>query len=274
MIAKNATKVTPATLCKHFDLVRGKFGAKVIFLAAIITSFNRRRLIEYKVPFIIPQNQMYLPDMAIDLREHFIQIRSKSLHLGPAAQVVMLFMLSREVTGPVTPMALTKKLRYSKMSMSRAIYEIEGAKLATVEIEGRKRLAHFDQDRRDLWEKSLTYLKTPVKKTVWLASVEDTSRFHEAGLSALSHYSMLAPPKQPVYAVGTSQWQKIKENLQLSKFSDEAECQLEIWSYPPDLLAKDNDHKVDPLSLYLSLKDVDDERVISAMEQMMESIKW
>jgi hypothetical protein len=36
--------------------VCGKLDAKAVFLAATIISFNRKRLIEYKVPFIVPQN--------------------------------------------------------------------------------------------------------------------------------------------------------------------------------------------------------------------------
>lgn len=274
LMAKNETESTPATLRKHVDLVRGKLKTKTIFLGAAITSFNRKRLIEYKVPFIIPQNQMYLPDLAIDLREHFIRLRSKPLNLRPAAQAVMLFILLQKITGPVTPKYLAEKLGYSKMSISRAVAEIKNTKLAQVETKGRQRLVHFDRDRRKLWQESLTYLKTPVNKVVWLTLPKKPPCFYESGLSALSRYSMLSPPKQAEYAVGASQWRKIKGDLQISKFTDEADCKLEIWNYAPDMLTKYDDRKVDPFSLHLSLKDTEDERILAAIEQMMESIKW
>ena len=71
LIAKHNEELTPATIQKHIDMVNEKLGMRSIFVDASISSFNRKRLIEYKVPFVIPGNQMYLPDLGIDLREHF-----------------------------------------------------------------------------------------------------------------------------------------------------------------------------------------------------------
>jgi len=52
----------------------------------------------------------------------------------------------------------------------------------------------------------------------------------------------------------------------------EAGYELEVWSYSPGLFA--NGKIVDPFSLYLSLRDIKDERIESAMEKMMESVEW
>ena len=51
-----------------------------------------------------------------------------------------------------------------------------------------------------------------------------------------------------------------------------AAFELEIWHYDPDLFAKKG--CVDPYSLYLSLKETEDERVEAALEELMEKIKW
>ncbi|MBC2717821.1 MAG: MarR family transcriptional regulator [Desulfobacteraceae bacterium] len=272
LAAKSHAKLTPAAIRKHVGLVNSKLNIKPVFLCATISSFNRKRLIEYKVPFIIPENQMYLPDLAIDLREHFIKARTKPLSLAPATQAVVLYVLNQKITDPLTPKELTVKLGYSKMSMSRSISEIEAAELAKVETDGNKRLVRFDKNSRELWEKTLPYLKTPIKKIRWLKSMEDVSLFHEAGESTLARHSALTPPNQPVYAIGIGNWRKNRGNFQVSKYSDEATCKVELWSYAPGLISKGN--KVDPFSLYLSLRDVKDERVESALKQMMEAIEW
>ena len=96
----------------------------------------------------------------------------------------------------------------------------------------------------------------------------------QAGLTALACHSMLTPPKRQVYAAFVKDWKDIKRKYphEIISYPDEAKCELEVWSYSPDLFA--NGKIVDPFSLYLSLRDIKDERVESAMEEMMGGIEW
>src|SRR4030043_1081444 len=160
LIPKNEEEPTPAAIRKHVDIVEKALNIKGIFLQTNISSFSRRRLIEYKVPFIIPENQMYLPDIAIDLREHFIKRSSKAAAFGPSTQAVVLYALTQQITEAITPKELTEKLGYSKMTMSRSIDEIEAAELAEVVIEGKNRLVRFEKNKRNFWNKALQLLKT------------------------------------------------------------------------------------------------------------------
>ena len=47
-----------------------------IYVVERLESYERRRLIEQGVPFLVPGNQLYVPDLAMDLREHFRKRRS------------------------------------------------------------------------------------------------------------------------------------------------------------------------------------------------------
>jgi len=60
------------------DMLQARQQADLIYVRAQVTAYNRKRLIEQKVPFIVPGNQMYLPMLAIDLREHFRRIREEA----------------------------------------------------------------------------------------------------------------------------------------------------------------------------------------------------
>lgn len=276
LAAKNEDDLTPGKIRNHLRLVSDKLQKQGMFLGVSLSSFNRKRLIAYKVPFIVPGNQMYLPDLAIDLKEHFIKTRARTASFRPATQAVVIYVLARQQIHPVvTPKALAEQLGYSVMSMSRAVDEIEEAGLAEVTSDNRRRLVLFDGDRRRLWEKALVYLKTPVKKRLWANESID----HElllAGGSALAEYSMLAPPGQPVYAISEKNcktMEKEKEKVfQEARYPEEAGMQLEVWRYDPRLFAEGN--AVDPFSLYLSLKESEDERIESAIEEMMENIQW
>jgi hypothetical protein len=274
LASRNDSELTPATIHKHIDIVSQKLKIKAVFVHSIISSFNRKRLIEHKVPFVIPGNQMYLPDLGIDLREYFIKKRSKTVILGPSTQAVILYALTQIMVEPLTPTQLAEALGYSRMAMTRSLDEIESLELAEVSITGRKRLVCFDKNRRNLWGKALPHLRSPVKENVWLKALIDELPVCQAGLTALARYSMLTPPPKQVYAVFAKNWKDIKRKYphEIISYPDEAEYELEVWSYSPDLFA--NGKIVDPFSLYLSLRDIKDERVESAMEKMMEGFEW
>jgi len=274
LASKNDIEITPATIHKYIDIVSQQLGMKAVFLHSSISSFNRKRLIEYKAPFVIPGNQMYLPDSGLDLREYFIKKRLKKAIFGPSTQAVIFYVLTKKMIEPVTPTQLAEELGYSRMAMTRSLDEIESAELAEVSIVGRKRLVHFDKSRRELWGKALPHLKTPVRKNVWLKTLIDELSVCEAGLTALACYSMLTSPKKQVYAASAKDWKDIKRKYphEIISYPDEAGCELEVWSYSPGLFA--NGKIVDQFSLYLSLRDIKDERVESAMEEMMEGVEW
>ena len=274
LASKNDSELTPATIHKHIDIVSQQLKMKAIFVHSGVSSFSRKRLIESKVPFVIPGNQMYLPDLGIDLREYFIKKRSKTVILGPSTQAVILYALTQTMIEPLTPTQLAEALGYSRMAMTRSLDEIESLELAEVSITGRKRLVSFDRNRRNLWEKALPHLKSPVKENVWLKALINELPVCQAGLTALACYSMLTPPKREVYAAFAKDRKAIERKYphEIISYPDEAGYELEVWSYSPGLFA--NGKIVDPFSLYLSLRDIKNERVESAMEEMMEGIEW
>ena len=58
MAAKDAQEQTPAILRKHFQSVKAKWNGEVIYLPQTVSSYNRKRLIGHKVPFVVPGTQM------------------------------------------------------------------------------------------------------------------------------------------------------------------------------------------------------------------------
>lgn len=42
----------------------------VIFVLRTVAAYNVRRLVRHRVNFIIPQKQMFIPDLLIDLKPH------------------------------------------------------------------------------------------------------------------------------------------------------------------------------------------------------------
>lgn len=266
----------PSTIRKHLDQVHTKWNGPVIYVRERIAAYNRKRLVEQKIPFIVPGNQMYLPMLAIDLREHFRKPRPDARGLRPSSQAVLIYALLHDAED-MGPTALAAKLGYSAMAMTQALNELEAAELVVTTSTGRGsvRNLRFNSPRQAVWEKAEPLLKTPVKnRHTVLLQPERNHPGPQSGLSALSRYSMLAAPRTVTIAVSREDWKLLRERDAVNNaMGDEpGALALEVWGYAPTLFAVEG--WVDRLSLYLSLRETDDERVQAALEQMMKEVAW
>ena len=274
VIDTNPEEQSPATVRKHMDMLQTKQHADLIYVRAQVTAYNRKRLIEQKVPFIVPGNQMYLPMLAIDLREHFRRIREESPTFSPSTQVVVLYALLRESGRVLIPAEMAPLLGYSAMTMTRAFDELETASIAEATVRGRERCLRFNGDRKEIWEKALPFLRSPVGRRLFIRRASGLEGAMRAGLTALARFSMLAPPEYTTYALSREDWKALRQRHKTIEVpaQDPDASEIEVWSYPPALFAEDG--IVDRLSLYLSLKEDRDERTETALEEMMEKFKW
>lgn len=274
IIDKCSEELTPASIKKHISIIREKWGAEVIYVKDTLSSFNRKRLIEHKIPFIIPGNQMYLPMEGIDLREYFRKSIIEKSVFSPSTQVFLLSAIINNDCGTYCPKDAAEKLGYSQMTFSRVFDELKAEGIGVHSTSGKDRFLTFEKNKKELWEKIKPYLRSPVKKRIDFFG-KITEEMYPAGFSALSKYSMIADPGNPVYAVSLDVWKRtdskkraVNENSSVGKDS----FQIEIWKYDPGLLSKNG--VADPFSLYLCFRDENDERIQSAIEQMMENYKW
>lgn len=270
IIPKDKVEVSPAALKKHKDQVEVKWGNCCIYVQEAISPHNRQRLIHHRVPFIAPGNQMYLPDLGIDLREYFQKSKPKKDLFSPATQAVVIYSLSHDPSKEYTTTKLSNELGYSRMTLIRAFDELENANIGTVHRIGRERQWSYKKSKLQIWLQTESLLKSPVRQRIWIKGNRPKIK---SGLTALAEYSMLNPPAIPTYAINKADWQRLKESgITVLPISDGATAELEIWHYNP--IPTKHKNVVDPFSLYLSLRDTKDERIEAALEEMKENIKW
>lgn len=268
---------TPANIARHWRQVEREFpNFLVVYLAPALSSFNRKRLLDQRTPFLIPRNQLFIPRMLVDLRENFRSERdvTSSERLTPAAQCLVLAQLLKRDSDDATPSAMARELNYSAMSMGRAFDELALTDLVEVREVGKERRLMWRASGSRLWDKALPRLQSPVRK---IRAVRQTSASLPgliAGETALAHYSMLAEPTTPTTAIAAADWADAAKDLQLVEAhpADERQFLVETWAYDPAALS-DSDI-VDRLSLYLSVRDHADERVVQAAEQMLRDVEW
>src|SRR6266481_4379931 len=135
LLAVNQRKKTLrlATVRDQLDKLKSLADRPVVYVTDALASYERKRLIEQKVPFIVPGNQLYLPDLGIDLREYFRQKTQAPKHaLSPATQAMLIkALLTKSTQTTRNPAATAAEFGYTPMTLSRAVGELTTADIAT-----------------------------------------------------------------------------------------------------------------------------------------------
>lgn len=276
-IDRQTNKPALANVRSQLDKLKALVGHPVVYVTAALASYERRRLIEQKVPFIVPGNQLYLPDLGIDLREYFRQRpQVPDTALSPATQAMLITALLRKPWQTYwQPAEIVTELGYTPMTLSRAVKELTAAGIATLHSEGRARQLHMKRTPAETWEHAKPLLRNPVKRRIWAHPITELKPPHVrlAGLTALARDSMLAEPTWPIYAVSPAQWKAaMQARVETLPEPLPGACELQLWHYNPALV-KDR-ATVDPLSLTLSLQDEADERIQLALGELKKRFPW
>lgn len=276
-IDKRPDKPGLVNLRRQMAKLREVTGVPVVYVTGALASYERKRLIEQKVPFLVPGNQLYLPDLGIDLREYFRKPpAAPDSELSPATQAMLITVLLRQPwRAEWRPAEVVGDLGYTAMTLSRAVKELTAAGIATLRTDGRARWLRTERTAAQTWERAKPLLRSPVKRRFW---GKPTPKWKPplirlAGLSALTRYSMLTEPQWPTYAISPAQWKTAAQAAieSLPEPLPDA-CEWELWHYNPALVP--NTETVDPLSLTLSLQDNTDERVQLALDELKGRFPW
>ncbi len=287
--------VAPAVVRKHWQEVHKYYQGEILYIAETVSSYNRKRLIQQRVPFLIPGNQLYIPMLGIDLREYFKSAgQIESSFLGSATQAVLIREILHGDCSGLAAKELAHLMGYSPMTITRTINELTHWKLAEIKKVGREKHLAFPFAGKELWQAALPQLKTPVTKRV-LVSLSDES-INEiqnndflAGESALAQKTSLADTGTSQWAITAKKWSSLarQDGIHVIKTSssdkinhhssDESVIALEVWAYNPNTTALESSC-VDPISLHLSLGKSQDDRVRIACEDLLKqtwgTLKW
>ncbi|TDD73655.1 MarR family transcriptional regulator [Flavobacterium caseinilyticum] len=270
---------------KHLQLIRNGIGKTVVLVLENLQSYNRKRLIEKGINFIVPDKQLFLPELLINLNESYPQAKTKlkSKSLMPSSQFLLLFHIIHKnnnwkIEGHSFK-EIAKKLDYTPMAVSYAVDDLKNHEL--IEVTGEKeKYIKFNIQRSELWHivEQENLLSNPVLKTVFVDELPYSVFMLKANASALPEYTSINPSKQHYYAIDKNKFYELqKSNALLNANDREGKFAIEVWKYNPVTLLDEfpvNNAVVDPLSLYLSLKDNHDERIEMALEQIIEKYTW
>ena len=279
--------VNVAQTQQQLQAVSNYFNKKVVLHASQINSLLRKRLIEARINFIVPDKQLFLPDLFINLSENKQNFtpKAKNVKLLPSAQFILLYHILFKGKNDFkieenSFKEIAKHFNYTQMAITKVVSNLQNCYLCQVKGTKEKSIRFSTNDRHQLWESAKSYLVNPVLKSVFVDAMP-MKNLLKSNASALCQYTDMNPLKQQYYAIDkTTYFELQKEGKLLNENDSEGKYCLEVYKYNPEKLtynapvAREEEDVVDPLSLYLSLKDTSDERVEMAMEQLINTVQW
>lgn len=135
-----------------------------VFVFDSLARRQRLMLVKRRMPFIVPNVQMFLPPLGIDFSERIKEdISPVPDCLPPAAQAILIEQLLSGKLHGLAFARIAEMMEYSIPSVMRAAEQLRKRKLCTVHSDGYRKRLLFGTDPKVLWEHAATYLKSPVK---------------------------------------------------------------------------------------------------------------
>lgn len=263
---------SPAEYAAHAQTMLAQFSEPVTLVIPQVASYARNRMVQAATPFIVPGSQLFMPFMMVDLRERFSTPATEAgQHFTPAAQCILLYHLLRQPLQGLPLRDIAKLTGYSAMMVTRVKDEWEANGFCQTSRVGRSVVVEFAAGGRKLWHMAERFFTSPAKKYHWIHWPYPKSPALAAGFTALSRVTMVGDDAIPALALHRHAFRLRLENgtLRAVNGPEEANVRIEEWSYDPTLLS--DGPNVDPLSLYLSLREDGDDRVQQQLQTVLDN---
>ena len=252
-------------LQKHIARIQKAESLHVVIVLPSMSRYRRDAFVEARIPFVVPEKQLYLPFIGTYMQERLDSEEAKLEKFQPAAQVLFFYYLYQGNKDMYISNAV-KDLGYSAMTISRAAKQLIQTGFFAESKNGVQKILTGIVQGRELFYSVRPALINPVRRRTSVKKINLNNEYILAGDSAVAKQTMLNDSMFCCYAVVG------KQKLAELPYAMDANTDVvvELWKYDPALLSKDG--IVDPLSLAMSFEDEEDERVQDAIEELLDNL--
>lgn len=264
---------TPRSLALTASGLHEKFCLPVVYLLGDCPAYERQRLIDKDVYFIVSEKYAHLPMLIANER---IRKAKRAKMLSPVAQYLLLYHLQVESLEGLAARDIEDKVPYSYPSITLGITCLSDLDLCQKVADGPKRKElHFHERGQQLWDKVQPLLINPVEERVYCDELLSEDRFPICGINALAHYTWLNPDPERIIMMTAKQLRDYRASGAFVRPNDfDGNIIIEAWKYP-SVTSMGNEAKwVDRLSLAISLREDTDPRVENEVERLINDIEW
>lgn len=246
-----------------------------IIVLPSLTAYQRKALIEQHIAFIVPDSQVYVPELGMLLRQtnqtqQANPARKKPQHtLSGSAQLILIAYILGLLSNQSTQRDIAQALNLNDMAVSRAIRELVALELVTIKRQGASTLVNPALTGRALFKATQTAMKSPSKRSQFIRAEDLPKDAILSGDSALAEQTMLADPPYPTYALAKKDYKTADQIDPDWTVSDDVVL-VEEWAFDPKITAHDG--MIDAISLILAMGDTEDERTEMAIDELEEQV--
>ena len=264
-IPTESEDISPMQLSKHQAKMMEVFQHPVIFALESVESYKITRLTQAKVNFIVPGKLVFIPSLLIVLRELKNKQAVMPEKMPPVAQLLVLYHLEKGTIDGLNTTEIAELTGLAYPTINVALRWLVSNNFIAL-VGGKQKCVRITLSKTELWNKSLPLMSSPIERILF-TNIKLTGSLL-AGETAMGQYTMLAEPAVPVVAIDKT---TAKENAPLLN-KEYGDIKVEVWKYTPTLLSENG--CVDKLSLYLCMKDSEDERIQLECDTLIEDMKW
>ena len=264
--APRSLSVTASNLTSLFQL-------PTVFLLPACPAYERQRLIDKDVYFIVSDKYVHLPMLLANER---IRKTKQAKALTPVAQYLLLYHLQIESIEGLAARDIENKIPYSYASITLGVTCLEDLGLCQKVSDGSKRkVIHFDKMGKELWEQAQPLLVNPVEERIYCDNLLTEEHFTTCGINALAHYTWLNPDPERIIMMTAKQLRDFRASGVIVRPNEfDGNIIIEAWKYPPVTSIGIKAEWVDRLSLAVSLREDADPRVEGEVERLINEIEW
>ena len=264
---------TPRCLSVTANNLTSLLQLPIVFLLPACPAYERQRLIDKDVYFVVSEKYVHLPMLLANER---VRKTKQAKALTPVAQYLLLYHLQ---IGSIEGMAardIEDKIPYSYASITLGLTCLEDLGLCKKVAEASKRkVIHFDMKGMNLWEQAQSFLVNPVEERIYCDGLLSDDSFPECGINALAHYTWLNPDPERTIMMSVKQLRNFKSSEALVRPNEfDGNIIIEAWKYPPVTAIGVKAEWVDKLSLAISLREDEDPRVEGEVERLINETEW
>lgn len=264
-VPRDPDDVSPMRLAKHQAKMMDALRRVVVFALESVPSYALARLTRARVNFIVAGKVISIPSMLTVLRELKNPAKPAPAMMPPVAQLLVLYHLEKQSIEGLSAAEIAALVGLAYPTINVALRWLKANNLINL-VGSKRKQVKIAVNKRALWDKALSLMSSPVERTLF-ADTRPTGCL-PSGETAMGHYTLLAEPTTPIVAIDKTTAKAIAASLN----KDYGDVKVEVWKYTPALLAETG--VVDRLSLYLSLKDSEDERTQIECDTLINEIKW
>ena len=264
---------TPRCLSVTANNLTSLLQLPIVFLLPACPAYERQRLIDKDVYFVVSEKYVHLPMLLANER---VRKTKQAKTLTPVAQYLLLYHLQ---IGSIEGMAardIEDKIPYSYASITLGLTCLEDLGLCKKVAEASKRkVIHFDMKGMNLWEQAQPFFVNPVEERIYCDGLLSDDSFPECGINALAHYTRLNPDPERTIMMSVKQLRNFKSSEALVRPNEfDGNIIIEAWKYPPVTATGVKAEWVDKLSLAISLREDEDPRVEGEVERLINETEW